>query len=201
MNLNFKDPIWAVIVVALLMLMMWQCEGRKADKLQAELDNQQLAQDTARLQAQIRATAAQVDSIRKERGNDSLKFEASRTRLMQSVDHWKGEARKVRPVVVLMSDSIPVLKAYIAATDSTIEKQDSVIAVQELHLKVQAKLYEMEIGVMGERHIQAMALVETWKSAAVDREKKLKKEQRRKRFFRGAAVVLGATTAVLILAK
>lgn len=201
MKLNIERPIWALALICSLLLLAYQCEQKKNDKLNVLIENQQLAQDTARLQATIRDSTARLSELRSERVTEHLKFEASTMRLNASVRHWKGEARKVRPVVVELSDSIPVLKAYIQATDSVIAGQDSVIQVQSMHLVSQAKLYELEISTMAGRHIQQQQLTELWKTTAVDRETKLKRSEKRKRFWKGAALVLGATTAVLVLAK
>lgn len=178
MKLNYRDPLWALALIIMALVLAWQCEGRKSDKLQAELDNHQLSQDTAHYKAQIRAANAQVKSIQKERTLDSQKFEASKTSLMQSVSRWRSEALKNRPAVVVMADSVPVLNAFLAATDSVIQQQDSVISVQSLHLVSQAKLYENELGVMGAMNLQQQQLTETWKNAYIKGQNDLKKARR-----------------------
>lgn len=199
MKLNLTIPALVFIILVLAFGWMWTCESKQ--NVVNDADNTALLEEVAEKEARIAQQDSAIALARENRTSDSLKFARRISDLNASVRHWKEEAAKVRPVVVQMSDSIPVLKAYIAATDSVISAQDSVIATQDLHLKVQSKLHYMEIGVMAQRHIQQQELTETWKTAAVDREKGLKKERRGKRFWRGAAMVLGATTAVLILTK
>lgn len=192
-------PGLILVILILSFISLRQCE--KAKELVADDSKTELLQKVAEKQARIAQQDSAIQRAAESRIRMQLEFEGLKTSLNASVVFWKGKAKQGRPQVIVLADSIPVLKAYIEATDSVIVKQDSVIEIQALHLVNQSKLYELEIQTMAGRHIQAMELVETWKSAAVEREKDLKKETRRKKFFRSTAMVLGACVAVLILAK
>lgn len=177
-KLNFERPLWALALIIMALVLAWQCESKHNDTLEAKLAWQELNEKEGKIIAAIKAADSTMLRVEARRVKDSLKFKARINDLVQSVNHWRGEARKVRPIVVDMSDSIPVLKAYIAATDSTIKQQDSVISVQSLHLVNQQKLYENEIAVMGAKNLQQQQLTDVWKNAAVKREKDLKKANR-----------------------
>jgi hypothetical protein len=198
---KLPEPIAVLILALLVMAFGWLRSCEKAKELVQVAEDGQLREDTARLGSSVRDSTARLNELRFERASERLEFEALKTRLNQSVTFWKGKAKQDRPQVIVLADSIPVLKGFLEATDSVIAKQDSVIEIQSLHLSSQAKLYELEIATMAGRHIKQQELTEVWKSAAIEREKDLKKERRSKRFFRGLALVLGATTAVLILAN
>lgn len=202
MKPDYTRPTIVILILALLVMCfvsLRQCE--KAKELVQIGDTGQLREDTARLGTGIRDSTARLNELRSERASERLEFEALKTRLNQSVTFWKGKAKQGRPQVIVLADSIPVLKGFLEATDSVIAKQDSVIEVQALHLTNQQKLYELEIHTMAGRHIKQIELTEIWKNAYTKEAEKAKKANRRKKFWRTLAMVLGATTAILTLAQ
>lgn len=199
MNLNLITPTLVLIILILGFGWLRSCEREKEILIQG--NDKKFEQEVSLLKAGISRRDSAIATIRKNRTVDSLKYTARISALNASVGHWKKKASEVRPQVERLADSIPVLRAHLEATDSVIAVQDSVISVQRGHITAQARLYEIEIAAMGERHVQAMELVDVWKAAAVDRETNLKRSEKRKRFWRGVALITGGAVAALILEK
>lgn len=199
MKLNLTVPAMVFVILAMAFGWLRSCEREK------EAVNNAVSEAVERKDMEHRhyidIVSRRVDSVRLVRTEDSVKFATRISALNASVGHWRKKASEVRPQVDHLADSIPVLRAHLQATDSVIAKLDSTVAVQEGRFYAMSKLHTFEIAQMGEKYVQQVELTEIWKSAAVERETKLKRSERKKRFFRTTTLILGSAVGILILAK
>src|SRR5690349_6789259 len=119
-KLNYRDPIWALLLIISVLFGAYQCESAKNAKLSANAERSRVEQAEAEKRARIAQEEATIDSIQKVRVKDSLRFQSILKPLLKSTDYWREKAQKVRPQVLVISDTIPALKDYITATDSVI---------------------------------------------------------------------------------
>lgn len=201
MKLNYRDPAWALLLISSLFFAMYQCESAKNDKLEVRRSWAELHGKEREMVVAIKSADSIMLVVEARRQKDKEKFENHISYLKASVGHWKKKALYVRPAVVQLSDSIPVLKEFIEANDSIIAKQDSIIDVQAGHILVQGKLFQFEIAQAGEKYVKQTEISELWRQQAVSSEKKLARSERRKHFWRGCAVVVGAVAVGLVAAS
>lgn len=189
MKLNIERPIWALGIIIAVIFGLYNCESAKNAKLELTAARIQVERADADKRARIAQKDAQIDSVVKTRKVDSLRYKVKLRASERVTAVWKKRALENRPQVLVLADSIPILKAYIAATDSVILSQDSTIHIQGEQINAQSASYLKEIALLGARHIQQQELTDVWKNHAVKTESQLKKEQRRKRFWKGASVI------------
>lgn len=189
MRINLLTPSLALVAIVFLFFGMYQCQTKKVAKLELAAAKQQVQQKDAEIQARIAQKDTVIKRTHQERVNDSLRYELKLGASQRVSEVWRKKALANRPAVLVLADSIPILKAYIQATDSLIESQDSTIALQRNHITAQATLYQVEISALGEKNVQQIALAELYKGEYIQQTKETAREQKRKRFWKGVAVV------------
>jgi archaellum component FlaC len=192
MKIDLVRPILVLVILALAFGWMWQCEsGKKVEQIQ-----------------DLTAFRTTIDRLRSDsaRSRGRLVLEQSKSKVSQialkrEIGIRDKTLAEVRVEIAVLMDSLPVVKRYVDAADSSINVRDSLINHLETTLGVQSKLYQEQISAMAARHISTVELSETYRKQVEELQKQVRKQTRRKKFWRAVAMILGATTAVLILAK
>jgi hypothetical protein len=133
-----RDPKNIIILSLLLLLLVsgglniFQNSLRKNDRIASELSEARNQTEIAASRALAKSyadRAREVDSVRTlERDSAKVVVRA----LKQETTAYKKTIAVLRPLVAPRIDSVPVLRDFVAAQDSTILKQDSTITVLEV---------------------------------------------------------------------
>jgi hypothetical protein len=199
MKIDLVRPILVLVILALAFGWMWQCEsGKKVEQIQ---DLTAVRTTIDRLRSDSARSRGRFDSLASRLVLEQSKSKVSQIALKREIGIRDKTLAEVRVEIAVLMDSLPVVKRYVDAADSSINVRDSLINHLETTLGVQSKLYQEQISAMAARHISTVELSETYRKQVEELQKQVRKQTRRKKFWRAVAMILGATTAVLILAK
>lgn len=135
--ITYKIKNLTILVLFVLLLIsgglnLYQSSLRKNDRIAAELSEARNQTEIAASRALAKSyadRAREVDSLRTlERDSSKVVVRA----LKEETRAYKKTVAILRPLVAPRIDSVPVLRDFVAAQDSTILKQDSTITVLEV---------------------------------------------------------------------
>lgn len=152
---------------------------------------------------------------------DSIIASLQALRDEQKIDYRKDSARLERKAAAIfkryseakaqvqqLSDTTGRIAEYVSISDSLLAVKDSTIAVERNNAMVAGKLWQMEVGLIGEKYMQQVEISNEYK-ARVDQlsgkvgrlEKRLERKRKFNRILLGVAGGLAAVTTLLIIAE
>lgn len=192
-------PGLIVLIVVLCFISLRQCESKK--EVVAVHDNTQfrtiihaLQTDTATLRTINRELMLRIIQ-------DSTEHAKVISVGLNKIVSHRAAAVVLRPQVQPAIDSLPILKEFVALQDSTITELLDVNKELTASYVAQVKGLREQLEINGQIQTKNDEIMRLYEDRIAKLMKQNRKEQRGKRFWRSAAVVLAATTAVLILAK
>jgi len=181
----------ALVLLGISLTVNWmQFQSRKDESLKSELREGRLTQTITRNEAEKLTALALVESERKSRSSDSLKYKSRENGLKSIIRVQRQTIRKTRPEISATLDSLPLVETFVNLQDSAIQNLDSLLAVQELACFEQAKSYSREIGHLNSALQAADSVGIGWREFAVSESKKSRKEKRRKRVWQVVSGIL-----------
>jgi hypothetical protein len=189
--LNFRDPLFILIIVCLIFFILWQRSQSKIQQLERSQDNKLHQQRIEAKDTEIRTLAGQILTLTQKSGirraDDSLALKRKETAIA-TLSHKLAEKR--HPIQV-MADTIQPLRDYLILSDSLLAAKDTLI--HEMTLRHSAQVVELDriIDLQTQQIMAESVKTKLWEEVAVKTEKDYNKERRKKGFFK-------VTTAVAV---
>ncbi len=195
MKLNYKDPIYWLIILSVSFFLWGTCQKNKVLELKAESVKAQHKEQIQELDQQGQTKAARIAELESERTRmrDSAKV-AVMSKKGQIKAHEK-RTEELRPEIAARLDSVPVLKAFVASLESTITEQKSLIQTLELSHSAEIVNLEKQLKEKGDQVMIERVKGDVWRDAAVQYEKERNKLTRGKKFRN---VLIGVLTAGIV---
>lgn len=195
MKLNYKDPIYWLIILALGFFLWAQCESNRRKDLEHEQGERLHQEQVQALEDTARMAAGRRHDLELElvRIRDSAKV--VQTGLKIEIKTYRSKLANLRPTVIVQIDSFPELKAFVALQDSTIDAQDKLIVSLELTHAAEIVNLEEQLRQSARQLMAVSQQTEVWRLAAVDAQKDVRKLTNGKRFRN---VVIGVLTAGIV---
>lgn len=195
MKPNFKDPIYWLLIICLGLFVAYQCKSKKVYELEAKT---YLSEVRAKIEEQAQWAewaARRVDSLNadRQRIRDSAKVAEKVSK--RRIERHEKTTEKLRPEIAARLDSVPVLKAFVASLDSTIQEQKTLVRGMELSHNAEIINLESQLKERGNQVMAEASQKEVWRTAAVEAQKDVRKLQRGK-VFRN--VVIGVLSAGIV---
>lgn len=187
--LNFREPVAWLIILALGFFLWGTCEKAKRQTLEHEQGERLHREQVQRLEDTVRLAATRINELQADRVRirDSAKV-AVKARKREIKAH-EEITEKLRPEVAARLDSVPVLKAFVGSLESTIQKQKSLIQTLELSHSAEIVNLEEQLKESAKQIVKEREIAESWRLAAVESEKDVKKERRKKGFWKTCTAV------------
>lgn len=200
------DKIKNYLILGLLALLLisgglniYQNKIRKNSEIAAELARANSNTLIAAKTSEVEQKQAAIESIRKERGIDSLKKASEIGALKGQISTFRKKLESLPKVIVYNPDSATVdsLRVAFSLKDSTINTQALMITSMEVEKEGYFKSFHREIGELeGQKSAQVVAINQL-QTQLVDEQGKVRKEKRNKKIWRFLAGVGIATAGVL----
>jgi hypothetical protein len=202
MKPSYTRPTIVILILALLVMCfvaLRQCESKKEiiqtnDLTQFRTVIEGLQNDTTDLRTQLREKTRRIAQDSTERAKV---ISVGSGKIVRQ----KATAVIIQPKVQPVIDSLPIVKEFMALKDSTIAELTNVNELLNESYKAQVKGLNEQIELHGQVQAKNDEIMRLYEERIAKLMKDNRKERRGKKFWRGTALVLGATTAVLILAK
>lgn len=192
-------PGLIVVILILCFISLRQCE--KAKEVVAEVDNTQfrtvidgLKADTADLRSRNRELTRRIIQ-------DSTEHAKVISAKNKTIVRLRASSDVQRPDIQPILDSIPKMQAFVNVLDSINTELTNVNEELNASYKAQVKGLNEQIEMNGQIQAKNDEIMRLYEERIAKLMKQNRKEHRWKKVWRGAALTLGATTAVLILAK
>jgi hypothetical protein len=199
--MNFKDPVYILIILALSFFLWGQCSRNQVLKLQAEAKESQHMEQIGKLEAVAKSAGHKADSLQasfvRRRTVDSVALSGLRIKNKGMSENVHILREPVQPLI----DSIQALARFVRAYDSLLAGKDE--EIKQMDLRHSAQIIDLT-EALKERGTEVMAeaqKTEAWRSAAVESEKNLKKANRKKGFWRTTAAILAGGVLFLTIQK
>jgi hypothetical protein len=198
-KLNLVTPSLVLIIVCFAFFTLYQCESGKRKHLEHEQGKRLHKEQVQRLQDTVRLAAARINELQAERVKlrDSVKVAV--TSKKREIKAHEETTEKLRPEIAARLDSVPVLKAFVGSLESTIQKQKSLIQTLELSHSAEIVNLEEQLKESAKQIVKEREIAESWRLAAVESEKSVRKERRKKGFWRTTASILAGGVIFLTL--
>lgn len=130
-------PYFLLLVALVLLFALWR-SNRELAKLRME-DNRRAQQVIEQHRDTIKTAVARINELQAKgvKARDSAKVAQSALKI--EISTYKKTIARLRPLVQAKIDSFPDLRDFVAAQDSTISRQDSLIYRQELFCTLQIR--------------------------------------------------------------
>lgn len=152
---------------------------------------------------------------------DSIIASLQALRDEQKIDYRKDSARLERKAAAIfkryseakaqvqqLSDTSGRIEAYVHVSDSLLAVKDSTIAVERNNAMVAGKLWQMEVGLIGEKYMKQVEIsneykgrVESLENRSARLEKRLERKRKWNGVWRGVALGLASVTAIVMLTE
>jgi len=190
MKLNFKDPIYWLIILSVSFFLWGTCQKNKVLELKARAEESQHRGQLDELDQQAKTAGHRADSLviayteRRTKDWIDLRALSVRNRAMSE------NVQKLKKPVQVLIDTLQPLRELIIAYDSLLAGKDTIIS--HLTLSHEADIVDLE-AIIKAREDQI--LVEAtkghlWEQVAVKVEKEANQQRRRKGFWRTSAAIL-----------
>lgn len=198
-KLNLVIPALVFIILVLAFGWLRSCEkGKEVVQVQ---DNTAFRTIISGLQADTTNLRQQLREKRTQMTQDSTKSAEVISGKDKTITRLRATSTAQRPDIQPILDSIPKLQAFVDVQDSTIQELTNINAELNASYVAQVRNLNEQLELHAQVQAKSDEIAKEYELRVSELEKKLKKADRRRRFWRGATLVLGATTAVLILAK
>lgn len=201
MKLNLRDPLYVSIILAICFFWWGSCEKSKRQNLEREQGEILHREQVQRLEVLAKTAGARADSLQssfvRRRAVDSVALSGLKMRNKGMSENVHILREPVQPLI----DSIQALARFVRAYDSLLVGKDQ--EIRELELRHEAQIIDLT-GALKERGDEAVKereISESWRLAAVESEKDVKKERRKKAFWRTTASILAGGVIFLTLQK
>jgi hypothetical protein len=200
-KLNLVTPSLVLIIVCFAFFTLYQCESGKRKDLEHEQGKRLHKEQVQKLEDSVRIAGVRIKELQAERVKllDSVKVAV--TSKKREIQTHEETTEKLRPEVAARLDSVPVLKAFVGSLESTIQKQKSLIQTLELSHSAEIVNLEEQLKESAKQIVKEREIAESWRLAAVESEKNVKKERRKKNFFRTTTAILAGGVLFLTLSK
>jgi len=188
--MNYREPFAWLIIVALIFFILWQRSQSKMQQLERSQDNRLHQQRISQLQAKSLKADSLVSTIRSKVAKDRAKDSVSLKGLQMRNSTLTRKLTDLRPPVVVMSDSVPLLKQFIQVTDSLLTQKDLIITQLELSHSAEVVDLEAIIKAREDQILVEATKGHLWEEVAVKTEKDYNKERRKKGFWKVTSAVL-----------
>lgn len=197
-----KPYIIPVLILALLVMAFgWLRSCEKAKEITQQADVTQwrtvidgLQTDTASLRTQNRELTRRI-------AQDSTKAAKDIRATQTKTKAQKAAAVVLQPQIDVISDSLPILREYVALKDSIIHGQDETIAQISQAYTVQVKGLNKQIAIHAEIQAKNDEIMRLYEERIAKLMKDNRKERRGKRFFRTTTLIMVGAVGILLLAK
>lgn len=161
----------------------------------------ELEEDIQLTKDSLRQNEALQEAQRVRYTSDTLSLNRENRRLCVRYNEAKAQVQQ-------LSDTSGRIAAYVHVSDSLLAVKDSTIAVERNNAMVAGKLWQMEVGLIGEKYIKQVEISNEYKARAESLEKKtarlekrLERKRKGNRILLGVAGGLAAVTTLLIIAE
>jgi hypothetical protein len=187
--MNYREPFAWLIIVALIFFILWQGSQSKIAQLE-RMDGNRLAQQRIEnLTRQAKTAGARADSLRASFNNRHTSDSLALSGLKMRNSTMSKKLAELRHPIVVMSDSVPLLKQFIQVTDSLLTQKDLIITHLELSHAAEVVDLEAIIKAREDQILVEATKGHLWEEVAVKTEKDYNKERRRKGFWKGCTAV------------
>jgi len=199
--MNYREPIAWLIIVALIFFILWQRSEGKRQQAERITDNRLHQQRISQLQAKSLKADSLVSTIRSKVAKDRAKDSVVLKGLQMRNSTLTRKLTDLRPPVVVMSDSVPLLKQFIQVTDSLLTQKDQIITQLELSHSAEVVDLEAIIKAREDQILVEATKGHLWEEVAVKNERDYNKERRRKGFWKTSAAILAGGVLFLTISK
>lgn len=185
----------ARVIPYLLILIMglfiaYQCKSSKIQQLERFQENSRFQEQIQKHRDTAAMAAARFNELQAERSKlrDSVKVAVKAS--IEEIQGYKKVIAHLRPLVASKIDSFPDLRDFVAAQDSTIAQQDTLITSLQLAHSAEIINLESQLRERGRQLMQKDAINELLQSRNQELEKQVKKGQRTVRVWKVVSTVL-----------
>jgi hypothetical protein len=189
-KINFVTPTLALIIVAMGFFIAWQCSSAKVQRLERSQDNKLHQQRISQLQAESLKADSLVLTIKERLSASRAKDSVQLAGLKQANSKLTRKLTDLRPPIVVMSDSVPLLKQFIQVTDSLLTQKDLIITHLEMSHSAEVVDLEAIIKAREDQILVEATKGHLWEEVAVKVEKEANQQRRRKGFWKVTSAVL-----------
>jgi len=197
--MNYREPFAWLIIVGLIFFILWQRSEGKRQQMERSQDNKLHQQRISQLQAKSLKADSLVLTIRSKVAKDRAKDSVVLKGLQMRNSTLTRKLTDLRPPVVVMSDSVPLLKQFIQVTDSLLTQKDLIITQLELSHAAEVVDLEAIIKAREDQILVEATKGHLWEEVAVKTEKDYNKERRKKGLWRTTAAILAGGVLFLTL--
>ena len=190
MKLNFKDPIYWLIILSVSFFLWGTCQKNKVLELKAESVNAQHQEQLKAIQNQVAVSAAKLATLQEARKNYTDSAKVQQRAQKEEIQASKVTIAKLRVNLQPKIDSFPELGQLIYRQDIVIKAQDSLIVALETAHSAEIVNLEGQLSARADMILAEVAQKDLWRLSAESAQKDVRKANRKKGFWRTTAAVL-----------
>ena len=196
-KINLREPLAWLIIVIMGLFIAYQCKSSKVDRLERSEDARLHQERVKGLEQQAASAGHRADELASSRGKlrDSVKIVLWASN--DQIQTYKKTIARLRPLVAVRIDTIPDLRDFVAALDSTVAEQDTLIQSLQLAHSAEIVSYELELKERGRQILAKESIQVALEERLVSLERENRKQRRKTGFWKIVAGVAVGTTVYL----
>ena len=179
MKLNFKDPIYWLVILALGFFLWGQCQENKVKDLKLEMANDEHNRRVSAKNATIQAVSDSLLLERRTRAQDSVQNLRVTTGLKQANTAIAHKLALARPNIQPYLDSLEAVGSFVVLQDSALSLKDSLIVTLEGQIDTLRQSYNRERRLLERQTLETTELVSLWEGQAKNYEAMFRKADRK----------------------
>jgi hypothetical protein len=194
--MNYKDPVYILIILALGFFLWGQCESNRRKDLEHEQGKRLHKEQVAAKITEIRTLSDSISTLRKKSSERASKDSLALSQKNGQIRAMSKNLAILRIPVQVIADTLQPLRDYLVLADSLSAAKDSLIV--DMGLRHSAQVVELNeiIEKQGRQIVKEREIAEMWRVSAESGQKNVRKLERGKRFRN---VVIGVLTAGLVV--